>query len=85
MPMYPGMFIWWNPVFHFPLSGAVDQALIEKVDTLSQQFRKQMVSVEGAFTEIAKNPHGAAVENPELEKHLLALNAHIKELDNLMK
>lgn len=34
------MFIWWNPVFHFPLSGNVTQEILQEVRQVHAMLRQ---------------------------------------------
>jgi hypothetical protein len=47
--MYPSLFFWWNPVIHFPLSGAVSQDIEHTVN----HMRHRMGVLSDAFAELA--------------------------------
>src|SRR6185369_1936378 len=76
--MYTGLFLWWNPVFHFPLSGAVTQEFEQKVRTLEHQTRL----LKGATFEIARLlTESGQKPSLALTEHLFALGAPQDKLD----
>lgn len=77
--MYPGLFVWWNPVFHFPLSGAVNQDFVRQVN-------HQMRTVMSTVSEIAKHlPETEKDQSATLKEHLYELHTQLDGLNRIIK
>jgi hypothetical protein len=77
--MYPSLFIWWNPVFHFPLSGAVNQDFV-------QQVNNQMRTVMSTVSEIANHlPETERDQSPKLKEHLCELHTQLDMLNRTIR
>lgn len=68
--MYPGVFFWWNPVIHFPLSGAVTQDFEQTINSLRHRVNR----LSGTVFELAAH-QTALGQKPSsaLTEHLFAL------------
>lgn len=73
--MYPGFFVWWNPVFNFPLSGAVAQA-----------WGNQLRKTRHALDLVLERPPGfEGTLSPELREQLHDLQVQLDVLDRMTK
>lgn len=77
--MYPGLFLWWNPVINFPLSGSVTQEFEQRVNRQMRLVRDTMVEITKHLPESEKNL------SPALKEHLFALNAQLDTLNQAVK
>lgn len=77
--MYPGLFVWWNPVLHFPLSGAVNQEWVQQVSNQLRKARSAMSDIEKHLPASEKN------QDQKLKEHLHELRTHLDLLDHTIK
>jgi hypothetical protein len=64
--MNPNIVWWWNPVIHFPLSGAVTQ----DIDALSQELREKNKAADQIIALLAQIAHGLATPVEQCQANL---------------